>query len=375
MKQIILMLTIAQVFTGYGYAQSGDTLPGFVDNAASNNIRSRLSSPFGAGSLPNLHSNVSLSSYFEQGVNGKLELQGKFSSRWSGGITIDQKIGKSDKVAVPLDLSGISPGTTIRLNVQKMCWRPSFQLSDAEVIKLNKATDQYEVRKGLARRTAGLREINMDGTDEEKKMALEALNSVSFRLPLIINADVGFTKTAFSYATDSFTLKENRASFMTPTATVSLVKAIGRGFNVLGYAALSYNYSESYNAGGDVNFMLPFGRTPYYYTGTLTFGAPVKSKNHNLTGEFRRNIFLRNNTNIAISPSVTYGLNTDNLGVFLPVYLIRGADKEGKMLQGLQGGVRFGYITNTRSGQGTSFKDGFIAQLIISQPLTFLDRL
>jgi hypothetical protein len=57
------------------------------------------------------------------------------------------------------------------------------------------------------------------------------------------------------------------------------------------------------------------------------------------------------------------------------VYLIRGADEKGKLLEGLQGGVRFGYITNTRSGQWASFKDAFIAQLIISQPLNFLDRL
>jgi hypothetical protein len=371
------MLSVIQLSTGDGYAQKQvrDNMPGIVEKAAANNIRSRLSSPFGASSLPNLHSNVSLSSYFKEGVNGKLELQGKFNSRWSGGITVDQKIGKSDNVATPLSLSGISPGTTIGLNVQKMCWSPTFKLTDSEVLALNKVTREYEDRKKLPRNTAGLREISLDGTDEEKKMALDAMNSVSFKLPLIINAEVGFTKTAFAYATDSFTLKENQASFLTPSAKVSLVKAIGSGFKVLGYAALSYSYSESYNAGGGINFMIPFGNTPYYYTGTLTFGEPTKVTNHNLTGEFRRNIFTQNNTNIAVSPSVTYGLNTDNLAVFLPVYLVRGVDEKGKLLDGLQGGVRFGYITNTKSGQGTSFKDGFIAQLIISQPLNFLDRL
>jgi len=376
MNRILLMLIISFSFIKAGYTQN--TLTGqnalITENAASNNTRSKLSTPFGVSSLPNLYSNVSVSSFLKEGVNGKIELQAKFNSRWSGGLTIDQKISKGSSQATPLDLSGISPGTTVKFNLQKMFWHPHFVLADGQIANLDKVNTAYADRKKIPPRTAGLRDISIDGTEDEKKQALAALSSVSYKEPLFINVELGFTKTSFLYATDSFTLKENKDVFITPTFTFSIVKALGSGFNVTGYAAISYNYTESYNAADALDFNIPFGSSRNSYTSTLAFGRPDKKVSHNVMGEFRQNILKQNNATIAISPSVTLGINSKKLSIFIPVYFIKGLDENGKITDGLQGGIRFGYITSTERGKVSSFKNGFIAQLIISKPLDFLEK-
>jgi hypothetical protein len=349
--------------------------------AAVNNIKSKLSSPFGTAALSNFISNISLSSFLQEGVNGKIELHGKFKYGWTGGLSIDQKISKVDKEASPFSLTGISPGTTVQVNLQKMLWKPTFDdLSDAQIKKINDAETEYAKRNKIAdARMVGLREISINGTEKEKRMALEAFNAASFKEPFFVNAKFGFTKTSFTYTTDSVNLTQASDAYITPTFSFSLVKAIGSGFNVSGYFAVSYSYSENYKAADALTFNIPFGTTPNYYSNTLAFGKPAKQISNLLTAEFRKNIFInngnRNPSNIAISPAVNVDMNNKMLGLFLPVYFIRGADEKGKLLDGLQGGVRFGYLTSTESGQFRSFNKGFIAQLIISAPLDFLDIL
>ena len=377
MNRILLIFIMSFLIVDAGYTQN--TLTGLnalvAENAANSNTRGKLSTPFGVSSLPNLYSNVSVSSFFKEGVNGKIELQAKFHSRWSGGLTIDQKISKSSSEATPLDLSGISPGTTVKFNLQKMFWHPQFDLTDPQIANLNMVTHDYEVRKKMPLRTAGLRDISVDGTEDEKRSALAAFNSVQFKEPWFVNVELGFTKTSFLYATDSFTLKENKAVFITPTFTFSIVKALGSGYSVTGFAAISYNYTESYNAADALDFNIPFGSSRNLYTSTLAFGRPDKRVSHNVMGEFRQNILKQNNATIAISPSVTIGVNSKKLSIFIPLYFIRGSDDKGKLIDGLQGGIRFGYITSTESGKVSSFKNGFVTQLVISQPLDFLDKL
>jgi hypothetical protein len=383
MKSNLLILIIFFISVNWAAAQTSlnksDSI--VADKAAFSNLKGKLSSPFGASILPNLFSNISVSSLFKEGVNGKIELQGKLGSRISGGLSIDQKIGKSDKVATPLDLSGISPGTTVEFNLQKIFWHPAFSLSNKEIRDLNdverkfadRNTDTSKGRK-VDWRTVGLRDLSVNGTNEEKELATKAINSVSFKTPWFFNLRAGFTKTSFSYSIDSVSLEENKEAFITPTFAASVIKALGSGFNVTGFIAVSYNYSESYQPGDDVTFSIPFGTTRNYYTNTLAFGKPSKKTSHNVVGEFRRNIFTAN-SNIAVSPSATFAINSKKLSVFLPIYFIKGADEKGKVIDGLQGGVRVGYITSTEAGKGSSFKDGFLAQLIISEPLDFLSKL
>jgi hypothetical protein len=346
--------------------------------AAENSIKSKLTSPFGAAALSNFVSNISVSSFFKEGVNGKIELRGKFKAGWTGGLSIDQKIGKTSEEAAPLSLTGISPGTTVQLNLQKMCWHPSFDMSDDEVRKLNSAEEAYAKRNNIDdAHTVGLRDISINGNEMEKKMALDAFNTIHFREPFFVNAATGFTKTSFLYTTDSVNLIQVSDAYVTPTFTISVIKALGSGFKVAGYIAISYNYSEIYTAADNITFNIPFGTTSNYYSNTLAFGTPRKQTINTLIGEYRQNIFIKNGnvSNIAISPSINWNIDGKMLGAFLPVYFIRGADEKGKLLDGLQGGMRFGYITSTEKGNATNFSKGFTAQLIISAPLDFLNNL
>lgn len=336
----------------------------------------KLSSPFGAGTLSNFVSNISVSSFFKEGVNGKIELQGKFSERLSGGLSVDQKIGKNSTEATPLDLSGISPGTTVKFNFQKMFWNPSFdKLSNEGVSEIESITKNYAARKNIADyRTVGLKQIFDSGTVEEKRFVAERFGA-AIKKPWLINFEAGFTKTSFSYATDSVLLIENKESFLTPTVSLSIVKMLSNNFKITGYVSLSYNYSESYTAADDITFTIPFGTTNNYYTSTVAFGKPTKKTNHNVIAEYRNNILTKGNNSIALSPSVTLGINNKKLSIILPVYFIKGADEDGKLTNSLQGGIRFGYVTSTEPGKVSNFKKGFIAQLIISKPLDFLSKL
>jgi len=375
-------ILIVIIFIGNSFITlaQDSSLNGITKQAAENSIKSKLASPFGAAALSNFISNISVSSVLKEGVNGKIELRGKFKAGWIGGLSIDQKIGKIGEEAAPLSITGISPGTTVQLNLQKMFWHPSFRMSDAQVAKLNSAEEAYAKRNNIDDfLTVGLRDISINGLEIEKKMALDAFNTIHFREPVFVNAAIGFTKTSFSYTTDSVNLTQVNNAYVTPTFTISVIKALGSGFKVGGYFAISYNYSESYTAADDITFNIPFGTTSNYYSNTLAFGKPGKQTINTLIVEYRQNIFIKNGnrsvSNIAISPSVNWNIDGKMMGAFLPVYFIRGADDRGKLLDGLQGGMRFGYISSTEKGNAASFSKGFTAQLIISAPLDFLNSL
>ena len=379
MTRKILLVTI---FIANGFMVSAQNRLSASDDsirreATSNAVKSKLSSPLGAAALSNFVSTVHASSFFKQGVNGKIELHKGFKAGWNAGLSLDQKIGTTDTEALPLSLTGISPGTTVLFNLQKMIWHPTFDiLSDEQIQQLNDVETAYAKRNNIAdARTVGLREIRNNGTDEEKKMALDAFNS-GFKEPFFVNAKVGFTKTAIMYSKDSFNLTPITDNFVTPTFTFSLVKVLGSGFNVSGYFALSYNYSVNYIGATATTFTIPFGNTRNYYSTTLSLGKPAKQMDNTITAEFRKNIFFKNAnksaSNIVISPSVNYCIDSKAAAIFLPIYFIKGTDASGKLLDGLQGGLRFGYITNTLSGKFTNFNKGFNAQLIVSAPLDLL---
>lgn len=375
-KLILFLLSTYPVITQAQVTLVNKADSAFLDTKQIKKIRDQTISPFGASSVSNFISNVSLSSFYKEGVNGKIELQGKLNSRSSIGLSLDQKINKSDNSATPLSLTGISPGTTVQFNLQKFLWKPRFNLSRDEKANLNELEKKFADSNAINDwRTIGLRDIYIKGTDEEKKVALDVYKR-TFKQPFLVNIKAGFTKTSFSYSTDSVTLKTLNNAFITPTVTVSVVKALGAAFKTSGYFALSYNFSESYTAADDVNFIVPFGTTKNLYSNTLAFGKPTKTTTNSIILELRQNIFSgeANSVNVAISPTATLGIDSKKLSVFLPVYLIRGSDENGKLLDKLQSGVRFGYITSTKVGQFSSFKNGFTAQLIITQPLDFLSK-
>lgn len=331
--------------------------------AVLNQIKNKLASPSGASALSNFVSNINISSSFTEGVNGRIELQTKLKSGWTGGLSAEQKIGKTDEEAIPLSLSGINTGTTLQLHLQKMFWKPGFDdLTTEQIRQLNEAEKRYAQRNGISDyRTVGLREISLNGTEEEKRLALEAFTT-SFKTPLFFNARLGFTKSAFNYTTDSVLLSPQSESHLEPTLSVSIIKTLASGFEITGYFALSYNFSVYHQAGRSYNFYIPFG--PNFYSRTLTFGKP----------EYRRNLFASNKVksfpNIAISPKVNMSIESKMMGIFVPVYFIRAANTEGKIHDNLSAGIRLGYVSSTE--KFAPFKTGFISQLIVSAPLDFL---
>src|ERR1700749_3813308 len=83
--------------------------------------------PSGKSALANIISNVSLNSTLNNGADAKLQAAYQFSPTWSANITAQQQLGKTDSSATFYDFSkGISPGTTITLNIQKLFWQPKL---------------------------------------------------------------------------------------------------------------------------------------------------------------------------------------------------------------------------------------------------------
>jgi len=363
--------------------------------------------PFGTGALSNFFSNLNLSSTYKEGVNGKIELAKQFSDRTSGNFYVDQKIGKNDEEATPIDLSGISPGTTAGFGFQGMLpWHPERhvrKMTNKEVSLLDVIADRQAQRRNRAPakdtcscwdtlhingslayrvhhqprqidpRTLDVQKIYQHADSIEKIMLRPYLKAIARSTPWYYSLKASITKTSFTYATDSATLKQIKEGYITPTLSAAIVKTLGNPFRLTGYVALKYTYSESYKAADDLSFTLPFGTTGNFYSKTMAFGKPKKKTTNNVTTEYRQNLFNRKDDNIlAIAPSVTVGIDSKVLDIELPVYFIHGRDDKGNLLKSLQGGVRFGYSTQTDE-QWASFKDGLTAQLIVSEPLDVLN--
>ncbi|HAQ37596.1 MAG TPA: hypothetical protein PLU49_09095 [Saprospiraceae bacterium] len=331
-----------------------------IDTLRLNNILNRNMSPNGNGTMPNFISNFSLVSSFSEGENGKIELKYVTPQKLIMGLQVDQKISKSDKTAVPFELDGLSPGTTISLNIGKLFW---------ENIELpSKYFDLFMNEKEMYCRE---NEINGDSC---KNIMLSELgpkfqNRIASKLrkPIIINIKGSLTKSEYNYTNDSIFLIENSNSYLTPSISFSFIRPIG-SLSIYGYLAFSYNYSEYYTSGENLSFLIPFGKTPNYFNKSVTFGKPTKEVDNKINIEYRRNFPYKidsESKTFAVSLSTTYGFNSETFAISIPVYFINGADDKGKIL-GLQGGVKFSYITNTKELK--SFKDGFNVQLLVALP-------
>ena len=351
MKRILLIICLA--IGQHCFAQ--DTVPKrIVDTLHIQLLKSNFT-PLGNAALSNTVSNVALSSTLNEGENGKIELKYNFKNRWTGGFSVDQKIGKDAKKAEFYNFtSGVSPGTTIGFNIQKIFWSP--KLSKAGFEQFDALANDFAKEHGVDRRTVTYNDIATKGTASQKSK----LSQVKLKAPVFFNLKISFTKSNFSFTTDSVNLKSTDINYFTPNLGLS----VGVPFSLRSYLAFSYIYSETYQASDELTFSSPFGTTKNTFSQTLVFGKPQQKIEHKINLEWRRS-FGNTSTDFAIDPSITYGFNTEKIAVSLPLYFIRGATTVGKP-NGLQGGVSFGYLTKTSSL--TSFKDGFWAQLILTTP-------
>lgn len=366
MKEKLLSLLFCLLIFNLVYAQEGIEELKIPERIQRSNFTA-----FGGGSLSNFVSNVSLSSTFNQGQNGKLEL--RYNKKWvTAGVSVDQKISKQSQATTPFDLNGISPGTTVEFNLQKMFWDPVVRTWAFNLFQEAKRT--YAARNKIAdTRGITVMDISKNGSAMEKRVVKNIL-----KLPVFFNARYSFTKSEFTYVKDSATLRELNEVFITPAFTFSLGFPLGASFSFNSFVAFSYNYSINYSASDELTILSPFGSSGNYVSQTVTFGAPLKRTDNRLSAEWRVNVGIKETgektLSIGLAPSATLGLTSDRLAVTLPIYFINGVTKEGKP-SGLQSGVKFGYFTSLKPGLGNSFKEGFGAQLIITIPFEVLGKL
>jgi hypothetical protein len=361
MKRIIITLTLA-VFIAFN-SNGQDTIIDYnkftaIDMASFKGVNF---TPFGAGTLSNIVSNASLSSAMKAGENAKVELK-YTSARWlTLGLSTDQKLGKNDKESIPFDfLDGISSGTTVKFNLQKMFWKP---LNGAAVRKIQNAARSYATAKNIDARVVTLYQLQKDPAFAGD------LSGIHLKTPIFINIETGFTKSSFSYATDSFTLSKQEEIHLAPLAKVNF----GWAFSVRSVLGLSYSYSVSYESADEFTFNSPFGTSSNQYSKTVSFGKPTRKEDNKLNIEYRSNIIKSNGVSLGIAPAISYGLSSKGVAMILPVYFINSKDSTGKPT-GLQGGIRFGYSTSTEKNKATGFKDGFAAQIIITAPFSVFEN-
>lgn len=311
-------------------------------------------SPFKA-KLSSFLTKISLTSTFSEGENARADL-GYIPNKDSNvlvGLSVDQKIGNTGGQATPFSLAeGINAGTTVGFNLAYIHWKP--KLSSAAFSNFNQSADAFAKRNNTDRRSVTYNDIRNNGTNEEKKLLPRLKN------PVFFNLSVAFTKTSFSFATDSVTLEANDASYITPDINFS----VGVLTSITGYLAIGYSYSGAYAAADDLSFTSPFGTSGNFINQTIAFGSPQKQTDSKISIQWS-NIFGASSS-IGIAPTFTLGLTSKMASLTLPVYFIKGT-ADGKP-NGLQGGIQLGYLTATNTGSLTPFKDGFGAQLIIGVP-------
>lgn len=322
--------------------------------------------PFGSSAFSNLISNISISSSYNNGENAKAELKYTTKNWWTTGVSLDQKLGKTGTEAILLDFfDGISPGTTFGFSLQKIFWSPV--LDQAEFDKFNDAANAYACRVNRLRPSIMLQDILRDGNQSEKNL----VQSIQQKQPIFFNIRISFTKTNYTFTTDSSSLKEIEQSYLTPNVSAF----IGIPLNIRNFLAFSYNYLENYQSENEVTFISPFGTSNNFITETLSFGNPQKQKDNKLNAEWRMHFGNENaRSSFSIGPSLTWGLSSKKIAIFLPVYFINGKTSE-KKITGLQGGFRLRYITTTEKDKIASFKDGFSAQLFVSAPFDVFGNL
>ncbi|MCC9134811.1 hypothetical protein ACFSKU_20125 [Pontibacter silvestris] len=329
-------------------------------------------SPFGMNLLSNFVSNISLSSAFNQGENGKVEL--KYNDNWlTIGLMADQKISSEASEATLLGLQGLSPGTTVGLSLQKLFWRAS--VSNSSFNNFQKAKESYAARNNIKDpRLLTYQEILSRGNETERKL----VRNIMLRSPFFVNVNYAITKTSHTYVSDSTSLLETSREHLAPSFSVSVGMPLNTGEKFNSYLAFGYNYTVSYASGNEVTLISPFGTSGNFISQDIVFGEPVRQSDNIVNVEYRSNIKVATNNDksvfLGIAPLASYSFDTERLAISLPVYFINGVTDDGKPT-GLQGGLRIGYLTSTQSGEFSSLKEGLTTQLIVSVPFDVFGNL
>ena len=362
---IALLNTCIFVFSQQDTQASKDSLASKIKKATKNQFDGKTFTPFGSSALSNVLSNISLSSALKEGENGKIELK-YTSKKWlTLGLTADQKIGKNDKKATPFDiLDGISPGTTIKFNLQKMFWDPLLTKEDFDAF--DKAANSYAKRTKQDRRGVTYNDI-IRGEDAIEISQLKAIN---LKQPMFFNIEASLIKNEFKFATDSFSLATNEVTHVTPSLSVFF----GKPLSISSFISIGYTYMETYEASDELTFTSDFGSSDNAYSRTMSFGTPTKKTDSKINLEWRKAFSGKKTIACGTGATISYGFSSKKFALGVPLYFVNSKDDNGKPT-GLQGGIRFGYSTSTKKGESSSFRDGFVAQLIVTAPFNVFENL
>jgi hypothetical protein len=366
---LLLMYMIATQLMSQENTNKHDSLKSELKEREISNYKFSNFQPFGQGSLSNFISNISLSSAFNEGESGKIDFNYTDKKLLTIGIALNQKLDENSEEAIPIDLGGLSPGTTVEFTLQKLIWDPV--LTEEDFKSFDDVRNEYSKSHIITDpRLITVMDIYSNCSKEE----LKKLTQIKFKKPVFINFKYSITKSQFSYATDSFNLAKIEENYITPSFSASVGLPLSKKLLNSDYLSLTYIYSINYKTGDEYDFIRPFGSSNNFYGQTLTFGKPLKKIDNRLSLEWRVNLKTKI-LNLAFAPTGIYGFNSKMAGLSVPIYFINGLDDEkSDKPKPLQGGVRLGYSTGFEGGKMSKFKDGFTAQLIISKPFELIPK-
>lgn len=364
MKKVI-QLVLVYFIPAFSYAQLQPTQKD-VDTALKRGrqeVKSTLYSSNGRSTILNPVSNFSISSQFEKGTSGKVDLKLPFDkNEWTQlNLSAEQKITSGSTEATPFNLEGISPNSTISIGLQSMLWRPK---------PTSRAFKEYYQEIGLdflKRNHRPETDINNLMKGEFDAEALNKLGRQTIRQPLFFNIKASFSKSNFKYSTDSITFKGISENKLNTSLSASIIKFLCTN-SLQQILSLNFKYEDYYTSGDSKDFLMQFGTTANYVSNNVVFGPPKHSFDKLISLEYKMgkinesNIFL-----FGLAPSATYSIQEKNLAFQMPFYFLPTKDEKGN-LKSLNGGISFGYLTSTKNGKWTAFKDGFAFELFIGLP-------
>ncbi len=359
MKKILLMFVI-----GYSITADSQTLPSdFKNKIADKKSKKILFTPDQHSNFYSWISQISLTAQ-QKDKKGNFNLDYKNKSNTDiFHFGASQALTEGSSEVTPFNLEGISNGTAVKLGFTHFFWKPQMstvQRRNFEDVRKKHFEDSGKADDPL---------ITYDSlytllTDIEKNRLAK---SKVFSHPLLFNVLYRLEKNSFEFVTDSAALVADQQSQYAHTFTAGLTyffRTAGKTQQLLNFSA---SVSSNYNPGKKISLIVPFGTTRNYFSEDIILGAPKRQTDEILAAEYRIGI---NNDNqestFALGAAIDYSIQKKLLAFQLPIYFLRG-NKEDK-ITGLQGGIRLGYLTSTKSGEFNSFKNGFSAELVITEP-------
>lgn len=359
MKKILLMFVI-----GYSITADSQTIPTGLKNKIADKKSKRIL--FTPDQHSNFYSWISQISLTAQQKDKKGNFNLDYKNRSNTDIfhfAASQALTEGSTEVTPFNLQGISNGTAIKLGFTHFFWRP--QMSTAQRRNFEDVRKKHFADTGKADDPL----ITYDSlytllNDFEKNKLAE---SKVFSHPLLFNLLYQVEKNSFEFVTDSAALLANQQSQYAHTFTAGLTyffRTAGKTQQLFNFSA---SLSSNYNPGEKISLIVPFGTTRNYFSEEIILGSPKRETDEILALEYRLGINNSNQENtFALGAAINYSIQKKLLAFQLPVYFLRG-NKEDK-ITGLQGGIRLGYLTSTATQKFNSFKNGFSAELVITEP-------